>query len=202
VQHRSAQRPLAQVGHYAAGTSWAPDPYEPRWADDDMPMRSLRVADGMPQGSLSMEDARLLLQVRGSRQSTLAVVLRAVAVTCFAAGWWLAVAGAQDGTPAAFGIAAVPPLLIASLGLALVLLAMDAPPTLATRWAWLWMCASAGLALPLFLLLEPALIGRRHRVPGHSPRITGGWGLLIAIPLGLVQLLALSRFERLGPIGL
>lgn len=58
-------------------------------------------------------------------------------------------------------------------------------PRHGTRWGWFWLGATLSVAVPLFVLVEPARLWARASPPRHR-WLTGGRGLL----LGLVASLA------------
>ncbi|MEU4535580.1 hypothetical protein AB0G15_12010 [Streptosporangium sp. NPDC023825] len=68
------------------------------------------------------------------------------------------------------------------------LIMLGSTPRLGNRWAWLWLFTVGQTGALLFLLLEPRPLwfaaGRR---PAPRERLSGGWGFLAAIGLGLLS---------------
>ncbi|WP_440070617.1 hypothetical protein [Streptosporangium sp. OZ121] len=68
------------------------------------------------------------------------------------------------------------------------LIMLGSTPRLGNRWAWLWLFTVGQTGALLFLLLEPRPLwfaaGRR---PAPRERLSGGWGFLTAIGLGLLS---------------
>ncbi len=69
-----------------------------------------------------------------------------------------------------------------------LLIMLGSTPRLGNRWAWLWLLTVGQVGALLFLLLEPRPLwfaaGRR---PAPRGRLSGGWGFLAAIGLGLLS---------------
>ena len=71
--------------------------------------------------------------------------------------------------------------------LATVWLIHDGPqPRHATRWAWFWLVLLTSPIGPVAYLLMSGVTSRHRPSPASAPRLTGGWGLLLAISAGVV----------------
>ncbi|MEU3168785.1 hypothetical protein [Streptosporangium sp. NPDC006930] len=89
------------------------------------------------------------------------------------------------------------PWLMGSWILAFLIM-LGSTPRLGNRWAWLWLFTIGQAGALLFLLLEPRPLwfaaGRR---PAQRERLSGGWGFLLAIGVGLLSLVLVPAFGYL-----